>query len=197
MSLVKVAPKHLKDRKCKALYFHIPKKDCAQETVSVLKAERLKAQIGKGAELQAPIWQSGTLKAFLIQAESALDAIKKKGPLKAHGKAHETYMKQRKLVKQAKATLAKLDGATSEGIGSSKRSSKKHKEAAGTAGTPGPDLQTIYQLDLKKAKKATEKAKVKSELAAQEMFQLYANLLSIDAKYAWNKNVQEQTKSNP
>ncbi len=29
------------------------------------------------------------------------------------------------------------------------------------------------------------------------MFQLYANLLSIDAKYAWNKIVHKQTQSNP
>ena len=29
------------------------------------------------------------------------------------------------------------------------------------------------------------------------MFQFYANLLSVDAKYAWNKIVQEQTQSDP
>jgi hypothetical protein len=37
--------------------------------------------------------------------------------------------------------------------------------------------------ELKKAKEAVEKAKAKAELAAQEMFQLYANLLSVDAQY--------------
>jgi hypothetical protein len=86
-------------------------------------------------------------------------------------------------VKQAKATLVKLDRTTSEGTRASKKPSKRHKEAAATADTPEPDLQAIYQLDLKKAKEATETAKDKAELAAQEMFQLYANLLSIDAKY--------------
>jgi len=29
------------------------------------------------------------------------------------------------------------------------------------------------------------------------MFQLYANLLSVDARYAWNKIVQEQTEADP
>jgi hypothetical protein len=29
------------------------------------------------------------------------------------------------------------------------------------------------------------------------MFQLYANLLSLNARYAWNKIVQEQTNANP
>jgi hypothetical protein len=51
--------------------------------------------------------------------------------------------------------------------------------------------------DLAKAKEAAEKAKAKAELAAQDMLQLYANLLPVDAKYAWNKIIHEQTQSNP
>ncbi len=86
------------------------------------------------------------------------------------------------MVKQAKATLAKIDGAINKGTGSSKKPSKKHKEAAATAGQPDHDLQAMYQLDVEKAREATEEAKVKVEHAAQEMFQLYANLLSFDDK---------------
>jgi hypothetical protein len=86
---------------------------------------------------------------------------------------------------------------TSKGTGSSKQPSKKHKEVAATADTPEPDLQAIYQLDLKKAKEDAEKAKVKAELAAQETFPLYKNLLPIDAKYTWDKIIQEQTQSDP
>ena len=33
----------------------------------------------------------------------------------------------------------------------------------------------------------------KRDKAAEDMFQLYANLLSVDTRYAWNKIVQEQT----
>ena len=29
------------------------------------------------------------------------------------------------------------------------------------------------------------------------MFQLYANLLSVNARYTWNKIIQEQTKADP
>jgi hypothetical protein len=65
------------------------------------------------------------------------------------------------LVKQAKAALAELDGTTSDGAGtsekSSKKSSKKHKEVAATADAPKSDLQAMYQLDLEKAIEATEK----------------------------------------
>jgi hypothetical protein len=52
-----------------------------------------------------------------------------------------------------------------------------------TADTPDPDLQAMHQLDLKKAREAAEKAKAKAELAAQDMFQFCANLLSVHAKY--------------
>jgi hypothetical protein len=70
--------------------------------------------------------------AFLIHVGSALKAIKKKGYFKAHKDANEAYVEQHELVKQAKATLAKLDGATSKGPGFSKKPSKKLKEAAAT-----------------------------------------------------------------
>jgi hypothetical protein len=55
----------------------------------------------------------------------------------------------------------------------------------------------MYQSDLEKAREAAEKAKVKAELAAQDMFQFYVNLLSVNAKYVWNKIILEQTQSNP
>ncbi len=42
-----------------------------------------------------------------------------------------------------------------------------------------------------------ETAKNKKEAAATKMFQFYTNLLSLDAKYAWNKIVQEQTEVDP
>jgi hypothetical protein len=47
--------------------------------------------------------------------------------------------------------------------------------------------------------KATFKeiAKNKREAAATKMFQFYSNLLSSDAKYLWNKIVQEQTEADP
>jgi hypothetical protein len=71
---------------------------------------------------------------------SALEAIEKKGYLKAHKDANKAYVEQRELVKQAKATLAELDGTTCNGTGSSKKPSMKHKEAADTDIQPDPDL---------------------------------------------------------
>ncbi len=42
-----------------------------------------------------------------------------------------------------------------------------------------------------------ETAKNKHKAAATKMFQFYANLLSLDAKYAWNKILREQMEADP
>jgi hypothetical protein len=96
MSLAKAAPKGLKDRECKKITLrkrpripYIPTKDCVQETVSAFKDHSLKTQIGKGTELQVPIWHSGMRKAFLIHLGSALEAIKEKDYFKAHKDANK------------------------------------------------------------------------------------------------------------
>jgi hypothetical protein len=44
---------------------------------------------------------------------------------------------------------------------------------------------------------AKEATKNKHEAAATKMFQFYLNLLSMDAKYSWNKIVREQTEADP
>ncbi len=59
-----------------------------------------------------------------------------------------------------------------------------------------PALRAQIEAELSSAQAATE-AKNRAEAAANDMFQLYTNLLSIDAKYAWNKIVHEQTASDP
>ncbi len=100
-------------------------------------------------------------------------------------------------MKQPKAALAKLDGTTSKGTESSRKSSKKHKETDATASQPDPDLQAKYVSNIKQAQEAAEKAKATAEQAALDMFQLYVNLLSINAKYLWNKITQEQMAFGP
>jgi hypothetical protein len=70
-----------------------------------------------------------------------MDTVEKQKPLKAHKEAHEAYVEQRNLVKQAKAALAEIDRTTSEGAGASKKSSKKHKEVAALADASEPNLQ--------------------------------------------------------
>ncbi len=70
---------------------YVPEKNSVQETVSALKAESLKTQIGKGMELQVSNWHSETRKAILMHIESTLDAIEKRGHFKAHEEANKAY----------------------------------------------------------------------------------------------------------
>ncbi len=123
--------------------------------------------------------------------------IKKQGHIKAYKESHEPYVKQCDLSKQAKAALAELDRSTSRGAENSRKSSKKNKEGATTADASEPNLWANFQLDHEKAKQVAENNKAKVESAAKDMLQFYANLLSVDAKYALNKIVQEQMQSNP
>jgi hypothetical protein len=162
-----------------------------------------------------------------MHVSSALDSIKKRGTFKAIKEAPKAYVEQCKVAKQAKAALALLLAPTNEGKKASKKASekepakkssekekasekepakkssekekapKKTKEGAALANAPAPELCNEYQALYDKATFAKETAKNKREAAATEMFQFYANLLSSDAKYSWNKIVQEQTEADP
>ena len=105
MSLAKAVPEGIRDKECKRfalrkppLVPYVPKKDPIQETVSALKSDQsLKAIIGEDAEIRLPIWHCGTRKVFLMHVTTALDAIKKRGTVKAHAEAHELYVEHHKV----------------------------------------------------------------------------------------------------
>ncbi len=50
---------------------------------------------------------------------------------------------------------------------------------------------------VKQAVEAAEEATARCDKAAEDMFQLYPNLLSIDTRYVWSKIIQDQTNANP
>jgi hypothetical protein len=56
-----------------------------------------------------------------MHVSSALNAIKKRGTFKAYKEAHEAYVEQHNVVKQAKAALALFTAPTSEGKKASER----------------------------------------------------------------------------
>ncbi len=58
-------------------------------------------------------------------------------------------------------------------------------------------LRALTKADLKQAVEAVVEATTQCDNAAADMFQLYANLLSVNPRYAWNKILQEQTKADP
>jgi hypothetical protein len=59
-------------------------------------------------------------------------------------------------------------------------------------------LRAKTKADLKIVLEAVAEATTQRDTkAAAVMFQLYANLLSVGARYAWNKIIQEQTEADP
>jgi hypothetical protein len=147
-----------------------------------------------------------------MHVSSALDVIKKRGTFRAYKEAHEAYLEQKEVAKQAKAALALFTASTSEGKKASKKASrkepakkssekekasKKTKEGSALAKAPAPELCKEYQAIYNKATFAKETAKNKRKTAATKMFQFHVNLLSSDAEYAWNKIVREQTEADP
>ncbi len=83
-------------------------------------------------------------------------------------------------------------------IGTSRKSNKNSKETTVEANEEGSaTLRTAIKAEPKQALEAAEEATTKRDKAAEDMFQLYASLLSVDARYAWNKIVQEQTNVDP
>jgi hypothetical protein len=108
------------------------------------------------------------------------------------------------VAKQAKAALALFTASTSKGKKASEKTSRKEpakksseKENALKKTTETLELCCKYQALYNKAIFAKKTAKNKREATATKMFQFYANLLSLDAKYAWNKIVREQTEADP
>jgi hypothetical protein len=97
-------------------------------------------------------------------------------------------------LKEASETSAKTLGQ----IGTSRKSNKNSKETTVEANEEGSaTLRTAIKAEPKQALEAAEEATTKRDKAAEDMFQLYASLLSVDARYAWNKIVQEQTNVDP
>jgi hypothetical protein len=224
MSLAKAVPEGIKDQECKRFALrecppvpYVPEKDSIQEMVSLLKSDQsLKTTIGADAKLRLPIWHCGTHEVFLMHVSSALNAIRKRGTFKAYKEAHEAYVEQREAAKKAKVNMQLFGTAASKGkkavkkgtekaskeVSGKNRSNKekasqKTKEGTAMADATAPDLRVEYKAVYKKATHAKETAKIQRDAAATEMFQFYANLLSLDAKYAWNKIVREQTEADP
>ncbi len=57
-------------------------------------------------------------------------------------------------------------------------------------------MKASFLGDLEKAKQSQRTAKGTMIVAANKMFAFYLNLLSPESKYAWNKIVSKQTKSD-
>jgi hypothetical protein len=68
-------------------------------------------------------------------------------------------------------------------LSKAKEAEAKSKEAKGATEVPKDPMKAAFQVDLDKAKKATEDAQGAMTAAASEMFAFYSNPLSPESKY--------------
>ncbi len=167
-----------------------------------MKHLQIKMSIKKDTTLNFPVWyDNGNKEAFLIHVTVVQDAIKKHGHFKDYEDAQKAYVEHREAVRSARAGLALLD-RTSKGSGTrkpkkTKEAEAKSKEATGATKVPEDPMKVTFQADLEKAKKAVKDTKGAMTTAACKMFSFYANLLSSESKYLWNKIVIKQMENNP
>ncbi len=121
------------------------------------------------------------------------DPPKKGSRRKGIYESSETYAEQRNKIKQLKSQLVELD----ETSGTSRKSNKNSNQTTVETSSTSSTLRADIVAELKQAVEAAEDATARCDKAAEDMFQLYANLLSVNARYTWNKIVQNQTNANP
>jgi hypothetical protein len=211
MSLTKLVTDSLKPQECKRLCLreprpipYVPEKDKVQEEVSKMKNLQLKTSIDKDTTFNFPLWYgNGTKQVMLMHVMATLDVSKKGGHFKAYHEAQAAYVEQKEAVKSAKASPSLLDGASKgsrksrKTLKKAKEAKRKTKEAKGVTKVPDNHMRAAFQMDLEKAKKATKNAKGAMTTAASQIFAFYFNLLSVKAKYVWNKIIKEQMEGNP
>eukprot|EP00804_Cyclotella_cryptica_P013426 CCRYP_005171-RA/>CCRYP_005171-RA protein AED:0.20 eAED:0.78 QI:0/0/0/1/1/1/3/0/330 len=174
MSAEKIAPIGLKNQECergrggkKAPIRYVPDRDPVQEALD-LKPETLKCTLANGSETRVTVWSGhGTNEQFVLHVNKAYSTAKKMGLIPACDDAKKAYDSK-------KAVLREL---------ADDPLSKTEKEK-----------KTAESLSLKADMLAL---RTKMTDSALEVFQLYANLLTEEARQPWDLIVKEQTESSP
>ncbi len=164
--------------------------------VFALKAESLKTQIGKGTKLWVPTWHSGMCKAFLIHVGSALDAIEKEDtsrpttkPVKPMWSNTNWWIRQRLLWGSLMEPLVGCRNFQEAFQGALENLSHGWHTRTQPA--------SYVPIRPCKGQWSCRESQGQSRTSCHGHVAVYANLLSVDAKCAWNKIVQEQTQSDP
>ena len=178
MSTEKIAPSGLKNQECergrggkKAPIRYVPDRDPVQEALD-LKPETLKCTLANGSETRVTVWSGhGTNEQFVLHVNKAYSTAKKMGLIPACDDAEKAYDSKKS---DWKAFLREL---------AEDPLSKTEKEN-----------KTAESLSLKADMLALRTKMTDSALA---VFQLYANLLTEEARQPWDLIVKEQTESSP
>jgi len=189
MSASKAVPEGLKNQECekgnrkkRPPIPYIPVVDEVQEAVNRGKEYSYKIKLPDKTEFNVPIWDTGTQEAFLIHVQQVKSACKRKGLFKDYDDALEAESRADEQVKSLRRAISKAN---------------KKKEKEKETDPPSQSSQDDLKAELAEAlleKKAAESSLVE---AAEGFFSLYANLLSEDARFRWDKIVTSQVGTAP
>jgi hypothetical protein len=146
--------------------------------VSSFKEAHLKTLIKEGTELRVPIWHSGMRETFLIHMGSAQEAIKKKGYFKSFEEQFADYSEKREKVKELRKQLEALKKA----LAAQPQEEAPKETTAEADDDSSATLHAETKAELKQAALVAKEAVDIRDKVAADMFQLYANLLSVDAR---------------
>jgi hypothetical protein len=132
--------------------------------------------------------------ALLIHVGSAQEAIKKKGYFKSYEEYSGTFADKRDKVKQLKSQLAELDGTSGTFINPVKIPKRLRLKPVLRA--QPPCAPTLW-LSLSKPWRPQRKPRPNVMRQMRTCSSSTPNFLSVNARYAWNKIIQEQTNANP
>jgi hypothetical protein len=153
--------------------------DEVQEAISKGKDFSYKIKLPDKTKFSLPIWDTGTQEAFLIHAQQAKSACKKKGLFQDYNDAIEAEMKSMEQAKSLPKAIANMIGP------------KSKKDAKNPNQSSPDDLKASFKDALLEKKVALEA----QAMAAEGFCLLYANLLSKDARFRWDKIVSSQVRA--
>ena len=189
MSEAKAVPKGLKDQevergsvKKRPPVPYVPVVDEVQDAVNKTKGKEstYTIKLPDKTQFTVNIWDTGTPEAFLIHVQTAVNACKRKGLFSDYHTATEEV----RAANEAVITYLEV-------IAKAKKTPGKSKKAE----EPDPPADAEKSLKDSRAKLAVARAEQKA--AAEGFFSQYANLLTEDARYHWDKIVASQCDTYP
>ena len=196
MSLTKSVPDGLKCTECergvggnKSPIRYIPESDPIQEALEKKKKTTyFKLTLpSTGSELSVAQWTSGTPEQFLLHVRAAIHACKQMELDVNFSRAQEAVSTEELNLDFAKETYAQV--RTSE--------KKKAKGNKGEVVPTDPEPLALAKAEYEKAAQTLSAAKLTVTTEGAKAFELYANLLSDEARPAWEKILKAQMTTSP
>ena len=184
--------KGLRDQECergnvakRPLIPYVPVTDEVQDALNINHKERLqKIKLPNGTEFNATIWYTGTPEEFANHVKQAVHACERLGYFKNYQAAKKAHGESKKAHSDA---VSEYETAVEE------RDTDSNEDANRDA-----NLHiAILEGEVKRQEEKMRQAEETRAVAADAFFSTYANLLSIEARIAWERIVEQQIGTTP